>query len=124
MAFILDAALDAGLNRALDLVENMYICSQEPTTFTEASSTYKLGTKATPTIAAAANGTPNGRSRSIQTFTDGTVDASGTATHWALTDNSLSELDVTGALSASQAVTSGNSWSLTGAVAIRFADAA
>lgn len=122
MASILDAAFDAALDRACDTVENAYICSQEPASYTEASSTYKLGTKASPSIAAASDRSGGGRKRTVAAITDGTVDSTGTATHKALTDNSLSELLVTTALSSSQAVTASNPWTTT-AWDIGFADA-
>ncbi len=113
MPMAIEAAQDAYLNRICDTVENLYICSQEPANFTEASSTYKLGTKATPSIGAAANDTPNGRKRDVATFSDGTVDSTGTASHVSLTDDSLSELLMAQALAATQAVTASNSFSLT-----------
>jgi len=113
MAWLANEVLDAALNYIDTNAENLYICSQEPTTYTAAQTTYKLGTKAGPTIAASGEGTPNGRSILISTITDGTVNATGTATHFAITDNSASILLATGALSASQAVTSGNTFSLT-----------
>lgn len=113
MSMIIDAALDAGLNRACDTVENFYICSSEPTTFAQASSTYKLGTKASPTINAAQDGDVSGRKRRIAAFTDGTVDTTGTANWWALTDNSLSELLAVGPLSSGVSVTAGNDFSFT-----------
>jgi hypothetical protein len=105
----------AGLDAALAVwagADALYICSQEPTTFAEATSTYALGTKATPTIGAAGDRTPDGRKRTVAAITDGTVTATGTATHWALTTASGSVLHATGALAASQAVTSGNPFTL------------
>lgn len=122
MAFILDAAFDSLLNRVCDNVENLYLNSAEATTFTEASSTNLLGTKATPSIAAAANATPNGRQRTVAAITDGSVSATGTATHIALTDDSASELALTNSLTSSQSVTSGNTFT-TDAMIIRVADA-
>jgi len=113
MAWLANEVLDAALNYIDTNAENLYICSQEPTTYTAAQTTYKLGTKASPTISASADGTPNGRSITISAITDGTVSATGTATHFAITDNSASLLLATGALSASQSVTSGNTFSLT-----------
>ena len=111
MPFIADAALDAGLAVVADS-DALYICSQEPTTFAEASSTYALGTKATPSIGAAGDRSPNGRKRTVAAITDGTVTATGTATHWALTKASGSLLRATGPLTASQVVTSGNTFTL------------
>jgi len=113
MAYINDDILDLALSGIDDDTENLYICSQEPTTYAEAQTTYKLGTKATPAIGAPENGASNGRRIIVAAITDGTVDGTGTATHYALTDNSASKLLATGALSSSQAVTSGNTFTLT-----------
>lgn len=113
MSMLSDNAFDAALNYVGDNTENFYICSSEPTTFAEASSTYKLGTKATPTINAAQDGDVSGRKRRIAAFTDGTVDTTGTANWWALTDNSLSELLAVGPLSVGTSVTAGNDFSFT-----------
>jgi len=113
MAWLGNEVLDAALNLIDSTTENLYICSQEPTTFAGASSTYKLGVKATPTISASGDRGAGGREITISAITDGSVTATGTATHWALTDDSGSVLLVTGALSASQSVTSGNTFTLT-----------
>lgn len=111
MAFVADAALDAALAVVADS-SALFICSQEPTTYAQASATYALGTKASPTIGAAADRAPNGRKVTIAAITDGTVSGTGTATHWALVKATGSLLRATGALSASQAVTSGNTFTL------------
>jgi hypothetical protein len=113
MPYLHDDILDAALQYIEDNVENLYICSAEPTTFAEANSTYKLGSKATPTITGPANGDTSGRKTTVDAITDGSVTGTGTATHWALTDDSASKLLATGALASSQAVTSGNTFSLT-----------
>ena len=104
---------DNGLAPLTTLVENLYICLQQPTTFAEASSTYKLGTKATPTITGPADKSGGGREVTVGAISDGAVQATGTATHFALCDNSASKLLAAGDLAASQAVTNGNSFSLT-----------
>ncbi len=112
MSYLNDDILDTALAVIDTDTENLYICSQEPATYAEAQTTYKLGTKATPAIVAPADRSPNGREIVISAITDGAVGATGTATHWALTDNSASKLLAAGALSASQAVTSGNPFTL------------
>ena len=122
MPLILDLAYDAGLDRVCDLVENFYITSTEATNYTEAFSTFKLGTKATPTINAAEAGASNGRRRRIQPFSDGTVDSNGTADSWAMTDNSITELLCAAQLSSGQVVTLGNTFSIT-ETDVAFADA-
>jgi hypothetical protein len=112
MASLSDTVLDAALNSIGDNCENLYICSAEPTTYAEASSTYKLGTKATPGFTGPAGGDVSGRKITVDAITDGAVSATDTATHWALTDNSLSELQATEELTAPQGVTSGNTFTL------------
>lgn len=112
MAYLNDYVLDAALS-ILDLeVNRLHICSTEPTTYTEATVTYNLGFKTTPTVSAPADRTPNGRKVTISSFTDGTVNVNGTAAYWALADTSNTRLLATGSLSATQVVTSGNTFSL------------
>lgn len=112
-AYINDTVLDQALSYIDTNAENLYICSAQPTTFTEASSTYKLGTKASPTIGAPTNGDSTGRKVVVSAITDGSVSATGTAAWIAITDDSASMLLVAQELSATQGVTSGNTFSLT-----------
>lgn len=113
MASLNDRVYDNGLTVLDTEVSHLYICSQEPTTYAQASSTYALGVKATPTVGAPGARTPNGRKVTVSAITDGTVSATGTATHYALVDSTNSRLLATAALSSSQAVTSGNTFTLT-----------
>jgi len=113
MAGILsDGAMDALLNYVKNGTENLYICNAQPTTFTEASSTFKLGTKATPTFTGPTAGDATGRKLTIDAITDGSVTVTDTATHYALTDDSNTELLWSQALSAPQDVTNGNTFTL------------
>lgn len=124
MALLADEILDAALQVIRDAATPvLHLCSQAPTTYTEASSTYSLGNKTAPSIGAQADGTPNGRAVSIATFTDGTVTASGTGTHWALVDDDDDRLLVVRQIASSQTVTSGNPLHMTSALVIRIADA-
>lgn len=111
--FLHDDVFDSGLSVLDTLVENLYICSTLPTTFAEASSTYKLGTKATPTVSAPSDRTGGGRKVTVSAITDGTVSANGTAGFYALTDDSASKLLAQGDLASTQVVTSGNTFTLT-----------
>ena len=113
MASLNDRVYDNGLTVLDTEASHLYICSQEPTTYAQASSTYALGVKATPTVSAPGARTPNGRKVTVSAITDGTVSATGTATHYALVDSTNSRLLATAALSSSQAVTSGNTFTLT-----------
>jgi hypothetical protein len=110
-----DAVLDGGLTIIDTLAQKIFICSADPTTYTEASSTYALGSKDFGSAGAAfgspAAGTPNGRKVTSAAITDGAVTASGTASKWAVTGASA-YLYANGSLSASQAVVSGNTFTL------------
>ena len=112
MATIADRVFDNGLT-VLDTEANRIdITSQEATTFTGATVTYTLGNKTTLSIGAPADRTGGGRDVTVAAITDGSVSATGTATHWAIVDTVNSRLLATGALSASQGVTSGNTFTL------------
>ena len=114
MPFIPDAALDTLLNYIQTDSESLHICSQEPTDYTEASATYSLGEKTSVAVATPTNRSPNGREIVVSAITDGAVDATGTASHWAIVKNTAtSELLATGDLAATQGVTNGNTFTLT-----------
>lgn len=120
MPYMNDEVYDAGLDEIRTNATTLYICSQEPTTRTEAMTTYALGSKATPTIAAPSDKAGGGRECVVSAITDGTVSSTGTATHWALIDGT--RLLAANALSASQSVTSPNPFTLT-SFAFSFDDA-
>ena len=119
MPQIIDAALDAALNYVRTNATVLHVCSAEPTSFANVS-TVTLGNKVGPSIAAPANGSPNGRSITVSSVSDGTVTATGTGTHWALVSGS--QLLAAGDLSASQSLTSGNTLTIS-SFTVRVADA-
>lgn len=122
MPLIADYVLDAALAKLDTEATRLDICSVEPATYAAATSTNTLGNKTGISVGAPADRTPNGRRVTVSAITDGTVTGTGTASHWALTDPSNSRLLATGALAASQAVTSGNVFTL-GAFDIGIPDA-
>jgi len=112
MAYINDEVFDTGLDYADTNGTRIDICyTQEPTTYAEATSTYTCGNKTGLNTGATEAGDVDGRKVVVPAITDGSVTASQTAGWWALTDGS-SILVATGALSATQAVTSGNTFTL------------
>lgn len=112
MAFVADYILDAALSKLDTEANRLDICSQEPTSYAAATSTYTLGNKTSLSVGAPADRTPNGRKVVVAQISDGSVTGTGTASHWAVSDTGNSRLLATGALSASQAVTSGNTFTL------------
>ena len=121
MAFIADTIFDNGLSYAQTNGTQINITSQEATTYDEATSTYTLG-NASVTTGDPEDGATDGRMVQTSSISDGSVTADGTATHWALTDGA-GELLATGALSSSQQVTSGNTFTLD-AISVTLRDAA
>jgi len=118
MAYINDNAFDAALDYIND-ANRLDICSTEPTNVTEARTTYSLGNDSI-TPGAPTAGDVTGRKIVIPAITAGSVTANGTAAYWAISNTSV--LQATGSLSSSQAVTSGNQFTL-GAFDITFPDA-
>ncbi len=101
---------DDVLDGALDIIKNnanlMTACSSEPTTRTEAITTYALADVAmTGTDFTHANGDTSGRKTTVGAKSTVTVDATGTATHLALVDGTRLLYVIT---CTSQALTSGN----------------
>jgi hypothetical protein len=122
MPFLIDAARDSGLTYVSTNGTRLDICSTEPTTYAQATSTASLGNKTGIVIAAPSDGAVDGRRVIVPPVTDGSVTVTGTATHWALTNGS-NTLIATGALNPSQGVTSGNTFTTT-AISITIRDAA
>lgn len=114
MPFLHDTALDLLLSDVINNGEALHICSSLPATYAEATSTYSLGEKTSPTINAASDRGGGGRESIIGAITDGAVDADGTADFWAIVkDSATARLLAAGDLSAPQSVTNGNTFTLT-----------
>jgi hypothetical protein len=112
MATLDNRVFDNGLT-VLDTEANkLLITSQEAASFTEANATYALGDTTSLSIAAPSNRTGGGREVVAAAISDGSVTGNGTATHYAIVDTVNSRLLATGSLTASQVVSSGNTFSL------------
>lgn len=112
---VLDAALDEIATSTI-----LTLCSQQPTTRTEAVTTYKLADVVVDSgdFGAPANGDTSGRKMAVAAQNGVTVDSSGTSNHVALCDGSrlLYVTTHTG-----QALTSGNTVNI-GAWDVEIAD--
>lgn len=122
MALISDYVFDLALAYPDTSANRLDICSQEPATYAAATTTYTLGNKTGISVSAPTDRSPTGRKVTVAAITDGSVTGSNTATHWAISDTGASRLVATGLLSASQVVSSGNTFTLA-AFDIGFADA-
>ena len=110
--------LDNGLGVFDIAADKIYVCSAEPSDFTEASSTFALGVKdfgsAGAAFAAPAAGSPDGRETTSNAVTAGSVTGSGTVMRWAVVASGVGggQLLAHGAFSGDGTVTSGQQWSL------------
>lgn len=112
MATLNDRVFDNGLT-VLDTEANaIHITSAEATTYAAATSTLTLGNSTSLSIGAPQDRTGGGREVVVAAINDGSVTGTGTATHYAIVDTVNSRLLATGSLTASQAVTSGNTFTL------------
>jgi len=111
MPFLNDRVYDNGLTVLDTEATTLHICSAEPSTFAGVASV-TLGNVALAgaDIGAPAAGSPNGRQVTVAAKTGGSVAATGTATHYAITDTSNSRLLAAGPLQASQPLTGGNTF--------------
>jgi hypothetical protein len=104
-----DDVLDGALNIIKNNATRLCVCSTQPTTYAEATSTNKLAIK---TITSAdftgpANGDVSGRKLTVNAQSGLTVDSSGTAAHIALCDSANSKLLYVTTCT-SQSLTAGN----------------
>lgn len=105
-----NTVFDNGLNAIDANTENLYLLSADPGLTWGNIATYALGAKATPIIAVPSDRTEGGREVVIAAITTGSATATGDATHYALTDDSASEILVSGPLSSTLSLTSGGAF--------------
>lgn len=119
MPTISDYVYDSALSKFDTEATHLYLCSAEPTTYAAATGAnngttqFGLGNKALAAgdINAPADRTGGGRKVTVAALSGGTVTSTGTATHYAIVDQTNSRLLATGSVSPSQALTSGNTFS-------------
>jgi hypothetical protein len=112
MATLNDRVFDNGLTILDTEANKIVITSQEATTYTEANATYALGDSTSLSIAAPSDRAAGGREVVVAAITDGSVTATGTASHYAIIDTVNSRLLATSTLTNGQAVTDGNTFTL------------
>jgi hypothetical protein len=120
MATLNDRVFDNGLT-VLDTEANaIHITSAEATSFANVAAV-TLGNSTSLSIGAPADRAGGGREVVVAAIYDGSVTGTGTATHYAIVDTVNSRLLATSTLTASQSVTSGNTFTLS-SVAIGIPD--
>ena len=118
MAYLNASVLDNGLSQISSTGNRLDICRTQPTTFTEAASTFSLGNKTGLVIPSpVAMTTPPGRRVVVPAITDGVVSVTSTGTtddaeFWAITDTVNSVLLAAGPLSSPDLVTAGDGFTL------------
>ena len=112
MAYISDATFDSGLTAAIASVSNLLICSADPGGVYATATAAKLGSEGTLSTTGPVNATSGtGRQIAVNAITSGTINGTGVAGFWAWTDG-VDTVIADGPLSATQAVTSGNTFTL------------
>lgn len=121
MVFISDEVFDGGLDYADTNGDSLTVTSADPggvyATVTGNALAVEVVNTAVPE-----DGAADGRRVIVPAITAGSITATGTASHWALT-NGTDTVIASGALTATQAVTSGNSFTLD-AISVTIRDAA
>jgi hypothetical protein len=115
MPYFNDRILDLGLNVLDTEADQINVCSAEPATYIAATTTNALGLKnfgAGAVFGSPAARSPSGRKVTSTAVTDGTVNTSGTVTHWAVVDTANSRLLSAGAVNNSQMLTAPNPFTL------------
>lgn len=108
MAYLNPLILDSGLNVLTNDANRLDICSSLPGTYVAATDTVSLGNKTSISVGAPADATPTGRKVTVAAISEGDITATGTASHWAITDTVNSRLLAAGPLDNGQAVTENN----------------
>ncbi len=109
-----DGVLDAALNQIRTTADRLVVCIGAPLTYAEANANSPTGKRCGQRAITSANftgpvnGDVSGRKLTVNQQTGIPVDVSGTADHVALVDDTASVLLAVTSLSASQAVTAGN----------------
>ncbi len=111
MAYLDDSVLDAALNVIDTGATRLDITSSEVTSYAAISGA-TLGNKTSINFAAPADRTGGGRQITLAAITDGSVTGDGTATHWCV-HNASDTLYACEELASSQAVSNGNTFTLT-----------
>jgi hypothetical protein len=120
MATLDNRVFDNGLT-VLDTEANaIHVTSAEATSYANVAAV-TLGNSTSLSIGAPQDRTGGGREVVVAAIDDGTVTGTGTATHYAIVDTVNSRLLATSALTASQSVTTGNTFTLS-SVAIGIPD--
>jgi len=113
MAFIGDRVFDFGLEVLTTECNLLTLCTQEPTNYTEARTTYKIGENLIPSIDPPSDRSGGGREVIINAIAlGGEVTADGTATHFTMLDTANNRLLIVGQLTAPIVLTTSDSFTL------------
>ena len=110
-AFLNDSVDDQGLNWIVNTTQVLHITSVQASTYVQVSS-ISVGSSS-PVSTTLGAGSPDGRQVTIASTSAGNVFSTATASSWCLVNSSGTLLVAAGDLSATQAVTSGNTFTLT-----------
>jgi hypothetical protein len=115
MPFVNNLVYDQALLYIDTYANRLDICSSDPSTYTQATSTYSDGYKLSPIITTPTARSPSGRKITVTAISDGIISTPGLsdyAAFYALSDTVNSRLLISGALSASFGVVQGQGFTL------------
>jgi hypothetical protein len=113
MAYLHTDVYDDGLNQITTLTETLYLLNADPELTWATVVSAAIGHRVAPSISIPVDRVSGGgREVIVAAITDGTVSATGTATHWAVTDDSATKVLASGLLDNSQLLTDGNTFTL------------
>jgi hypothetical protein len=113
MAYLHTDVYDDGLNQITTLTETLYLLNADPELTWATVVSAAIGHRVAPSISIPVDRVSGGgREVIVAAITDGTVSAAGTATHWAVTDDSATKVLASGLLDNSQLLTDGNTFTL------------
>lgn len=111
-AFLNDAVYDNGLSVLTSSGNRLDLCTTQPTTYTEATSTYTAANKTSLSVGSPSARTGGGRKVTVAAITDGTVTSATTVGFYAITDTTGSRLLAAGPLALTVTLTTAYTFTL------------
>lgn len=114
MGFLSNRVLDYGLAVLTTEVDTLYLCTDLPATYEQASEIFAIAVKLAPLVSDPRNSEQHpGREVRVGPVTDGTVTGTGMSTFWALVDSATGTLLAAGPVLTPDVLHAGNFFELT-----------
>ena len=113
MAELNNDIFDDGENELTNKTENLYVLSGNPGLTWSNIAALGLGVKSSPVVSSPADRVLGGREVTVSAITDGVGTGVGSASYWALTDDSTSKILASNSLAAPVSIKVGSIFTLT-----------